>query len=298
MRRAAVLTALVVSGLALAPARGWAQGGDPEEPPETDATTEDAGDEDAGDGDAGDAGDPGDAGDDAGEDEAPPALPAPQLEEPGLPTEPGDGENDDDEERDGRTELLLHIGDRPPPDPPPTRGTVMGGPTDVPFAVPGDQRLSPGGMSAPPRPEDEPRQPPLFEIGATVGWSRLLADMALDYIYVEERFEMRLADLPDLRLGIAAAQHFRGNEGFIFEGGLRVGYGVYFFDDRDAMAEAVVWVQPGYAGGDVGHSFDLAAALEARLQLGGWLEISVQGGFSLIGNTPLTKLGGGLAITF
>lgn len=222
-------------------------------------------------------------------------LPPPQLEDPDLPSEPAPEEPE--EEPDGQTRLLLHIGGEPPPDPPPERGTVTNQVTDVPFVVPDDQRQI-GGLSAAPRPEEEePLEPPWFEIGAGAGWSRLLANMAIDYLWLEQRFELRIPDLPALRVGVGAAEHWRP-EGLIFEIGPRIGYGVYIFDDRDVLMEAVIHVQPGFATGDLGSVFDLAAALDVRLQVPRWFELSASIGYALVGTSSILKLGGSLALTF
>ncbi|MGE3631927.1 MAG: hypothetical protein AB7P00_18610 [Sandaracinaceae bacterium] len=242
-----------------------------------------------------------DDGADAGSDDSevvpppPGALPLPALPDgDDLPDEPV--EPDPEEEQDGQ--VLLHIGDEPPPDPPPTRGSVFGGPRDVPFVVPGDMRQT-GGISAAERPAEEaPYVPPMFLIGATAGWTRLLAMEPVDLLWLEQRFEVRIPDLAGLRVGAAVAEHWQP-EGFMFEAGGRAGFGAMLFDDRTVLAEAVISLQLGYIGGDyVGNAFDLAGELDVRLQVPRYFELMATAGYSLFGTTSAIKVGLTVALTF
>lgn len=167
-------------------------------------------------------------------------------------------------------------------------------PDDIAFVVPGDLRTREARGALP---AAEPPPPPTFLVSLGAGFTRQLANVAVDYLRLEQSFEARIPELLDLRVGLGVAELI-SDDLFVFEIGPRVGLGAGFCNERALRCEGVVQVQPGVAAGYLGVAFDLHARLELRLLIERVVELSAHGAFSLIGGTTFVGAGGNVGIAF
>jgi len=232
---------------------------------------------------------------------APPVLPAPTLEEeePIAPAEPLP-EAPPTEEEQRRPQILEHIGTGDHPEWEDDEDAEL--PRDYAFEVPSDQRSNNNTPENPQNPQlisvDEEQEVPPFHLGVGGGWARLLAAVPLDFFRLEERFEARIPDFPELRLGGAAWQMI-GDDSYVVGGGLRVGMGVRICDGGGVVCEGLVYVQPGFAAGRTGTRFDLHAGLSLRLVLDRLGLVSIDGAYSLLlESSSIVMLGGAAGFVF
>ncbi|GAB5549452.1 MAG: hypothetical protein SangKO_092120 [Sandaracinaceae bacterium] len=201
------------------------------------------------------------------------------------------------EEEEGEPQILYRIrtGDHPEWEEENARQV----PRDVSFEVPGDARTGTGvGAEATAIDEERFGEPSEFAIGAGVSWARLLTSVDIDFVRVEERFDWRIPDFGQMRLGLSASQSFAANQ-YLVGGGLRAGLGAYFCETRLVRCEIVAVVQPGVLAGDVlGARFDLHGSLEAHFDFDGVFGAWVEGGFSILGTESMFQVGGVAAILF
>ena len=221
-----------------------------------------------------------------------PTLPAPTLEEP--PPGPPEPLPEPEEEE---PPVILHrisLGDHP-------EWEIEEGqelPRDVAFEVPGDARTQQQSGQIRLPSEDEQEPPPTFGVGLGAGFARLLGAVPFDYLRLEQRFEARIPEFPALRVG-AAVTEMINDQYYLVGGGARLGLGATWCDAGWVACEGVAIVQPGVMGGDIlGVRFDLHAGLDLRFHFRGLLELSVSGGYSLLGETSLFHVGGEGAIVF
>jgi hypothetical protein len=162
---------------------------------------------------------------------------------------------------------------------------------------PSDPRVARQGFQLP---AEEPAPPPLFGIAIGAGFSRLLANIAIDYVRLEQRFEARIPELTGFFVGAGVAELFDPTslDRFIIEVGPRAGFGASFCDDRLVRCDGVVLVQPGVAAGHLGVQFDFQAALEVRFLLLRLLELSAGGTFSFVGSATFVSLAGNIGLAF
>lgn len=226
---------------------------------------------------------------------APPtALPPPTLEEeePIAPAEPQPAPEPEQP-------VILHrigTGDHPEWE---DEGEL---PRDIAFETPGDQRVATNQQAPAPQaqlpaaaPDVAPRT---FELGVAGGYARLLAAEAIDLVRVEERFEARLPELEVLRLGVGATQMFSDTRFFV-GGGVRIGFGAFFCEAGWVQCEGVATVQPGVLYGDIlGVRFDLNASLDLRFLIEHLVELSIGGGYSLLGELSLLHVTGQVGFVF
>ena len=210
--------------------------------------------------------------------------------------------------------LDVEVEPDPPPEPTPERVPILEriGPSrrrepaqastrDVPFVVPSaaqDARIQGQGLELPP---EEPPEPPIFDIAIGAGWTRQLANIALDYVRLEQRFEARIPDFLGLFVGVGVAELIdpTGVAGYIIEVGPRVGFGAGFCDDSLVRCEGVVYVQPGVAAGPyIGVQFDFQGALDLRFLFARILELSAGAALSFIDGTTFVSASGNVGLRF
>lgn len=172
---------------------------------------------------------------------------------------------------------------------------------DVAFTLPDPERRDPRvarqGFQLP---AEEPAPPPIFGVAIGAGFSRLLANIAIDYLRLEQRFEARIPELSGFFVGAGVAELFDPTsiDRYIIEVGPRAGFGASFCDDRLVRCDGVVLVQPGVAAGHLGVQFDFQAALEVRFLFARLLELSAGGTFSFVGSATFVSLAGNVGLAF
>lgn len=222
-----------------------------------------------------------------------PALPAPVLDDPSAPSEPIP------EPEEEEPEILLHIG---PGDHPEWEGQEEV-PENAPFVIPeptvGAGNAVPQSIARAPANSVDPEEPsPLFSITAGAGFARLLAVEAIDYFRAEERFEARIPDIPTLRLGVAATQMVNDSD-YILGGGARLGLGAYLFDEGGVRIEGVATVQFGVLAGPlVGPRFDVNGSFDIHFAFDQLVQLSINGGYSMLFDDSLFHLTGHLGFLF
>lgn len=203
------------------------------------------------------------------------------------------------------------IEEEPEPPRPAFLPSVRGGQIDDPLAVDEDDDAEPplprdvpgetSGMGSVDQPvmgeaeRAEGYRPAPFSIAAGVGFARLIA-VATDMVSIHQRFEARLPEFPALVLGVGVSEMIGSN--WFVAGGPRIGLGAVMFDAVHVACEAVVSVQLGVAGGDLGVYFDLSGTVDLRLLLFRTIEVGVSGGIHFLGNATIAEVGGLVGIPF
>ena len=217
-----------------------------------------------------------------------PTLPAPSLEDPEMPTGPAP---DPPEEEEETPAVLHHIGVGDHPDWEESADDPV--PADVPFVVPDDMRVASGGQLPPTEPEEGPKT---FALAVGAGFARLLADPALDFFAITERFDFRVEGFEALRIGAGASELI--GQSFLFDGGARIGLGAFFCQDRIIRCEGVATLQLGVATGGIGTYFSIHADLDLHFLFDNTFQLTVEGGYSLLGTNSLLFASGLVGLTF